>query len=663
MSLIAAHKISKSYGINTILNDVSLHIEEGERIGIVGPNGSGKTTLLGILSGELPCDEGAVSTAKNMKVGYLKQVHRYDKDRTLRQEIDSLFEHIYAMEAEIEDLGKKIEEAGQAGDQEAYARHLADYDKLQHKYKDAGGFLYRSEIKGILASMAIGQDDMDKKIMSLSGGEKMRFALACILLMKPDILLMDEPTNHLDIGTIKWLEQYLQAYRGTLIIVSHDRYFLDKIVGRIFHVEHHSVRTYKGNYSAYVKIRKKEREDEYKHYLAQQKEIRRQEDLIRSYKQRGTEKLAKRAASRERMLEKLDLIERPESDRDSMKIRFEEGFESGNDVIFAENLKMAFGENQLFEGVKLDIKRGEKIAILGANGIGKTTLLKLLMGSLFPVSGRIKLGYNVKIGYYDQEQRLLNESATVIDEIHNVYTKYTQGELRNILGRFLFRGDEVFKQVSKLSGGEKARLSLLKLMMSGANVLLMDEPTNHLDIVSRDMFEEALMEFPGTAIIVSHDRYLLSKVPDRILELKADGIVEYLGKYDYYEEKKQSIDSGRQYLKDMADRRGVDQEGASSAKADSASNSTSNSVSGLSSKEERRLQKQEEARVRRTQRQRQAIEVEIEEKEEEQLALEEEMCSAAEAGRVDDLTQLSQKLDELKQELENLYDRWADIAE
>lgn len=655
MSVIAVNKISKSYGINTILEDVTLHIEEGERIGIVGPNGSGKSTLLNIIAGELPCDEGVVSIAKNLNIGYLKQVHSYESDRTLRQEVDSLFDHIYEMEKRLKELGDAIEKAGMEHDQEAYSRYLEMYDELQNQYREAGGFLYKSEIRGVLNSMAIGEDDVDKTVMSLSGGEKMRFALACILLMKPDILLMDEPTNHLDIGTVKWLEQYLQSYDGTLIVVSHDRYFLDKLDTRIFHVENHVVKSYTGNYSAYTALRKKDREAELKHYLAQQKEIKRQEDLIRRYKQRGTEKLAKRAASRERMLEKLDLIERPEAERAAMKIKFDESFESGDDVIHVENLKMSFGDMALFDNVQLDVKRGEKVAILGANGIGKTTLLKLLMGQLFPDSGRIKLGYNVKTAYYDQEQRLLREKGTVLDEIHDTYTKYTEGEIRNLLGRFLFRGDEVFKEVSKLSGGEKARLSLLKLMMSGANLLLMDEPTNHLDIVSRDMFEEALMEFPGTAIVVSHDRYFLSRVPDKILELKADGMDEYLGKYDYYEEKKKSIESGKQYLKTMADRRGVD--------ADSGGSAQYRSSEGLTSKEERKLQKQEEARARRARRNREALEAEIQEKEEEQMALEEEMCCLAEAVEVERLAELSKQFDELKEELEILYERWTDIAE
>lgn len=655
MSVIAVNKISKSYGINTILQDVTLHIEEGERIGVVGPNGSGKTSLLSIIAGELPCDEGAVSIRKNLKIGYLRQVQRYESDRTLREEIDSLFDRLYAMERDLEELGKAIEKAGKEANQAAYSKHLEAYDKLQDEYRQAGGFLYKSEIRGVLTSMAIGRDDLDKKIASLSGGEKMRFELARILLMKPDILLMDEPTNHLDIGTIKWLEQYLQNFEGSLIVVSHDRYFLDKLVNRIFHVENRAVKTYTGNYSAYVSLRKKDREDEYKHYLAQQKEIKRQEDLIRRYKQVGSEKLAKRAASRERMLEKLDLIERPQSESGQMKIKFDESFESGNDVIYAEDLKMAFTGRELFRNVSLDVKRGEKLAILGANGIGKTTLLRILNGDLFPASGRIKVGYNVKIAYYDQEQKLLNEKSSVFEEIHDSYSKYTEGEIRGLLARFLFKGDDVFKDIGQLSGGEKARLSLLKLMMSGANLLLMDEPTNHLDIVSRDMFEEALMEFPGTAIVVSHDRYFLSKVPDRILELKSDGIDQYLGKYDYYEEKKRSIDSGRQYLKELAQRRGIEM--------DAGDKSQYRSGRGLSSKEERRLQKQEEARVRRVRRKRQALEEQIEAKEEEQLILEEAMCSAAEASEVEKLAAQSQKLDALKEELEALYDEWADMAD
>ena len=546
MIVLSANNLTKTYGTDVIIDKASFHLNAGDKVGIIGRNGAGKTTLLNMLTGELPCDEGEFFVSQNMRIGYLKQRDNFSSEGTVLEEIEGIFSGLRELENEIAELSDKVAE-------NPHDTGLINrLDELQHRFDREGGYTYKSEMIGILNSMAFNESFYNKKISSLSGGERTRLALAALLLEKPDILLLDEPTNHLDIGTLKWLEQYLEAYRGTIMIVSHDRYFLDRTVNRIFEVENHKVYSYQGKYSDYAAQKKLRRETELRAYNNQQREIARQEEMIRRMKQRGTEHLAKRAASREKRLDMLERIERPESEMGKMKINFKENFPSGGDVIMAENLEKSFGRGaehrELFHGVNLDIKRGERICILGPNGVGKTTLLRVLLGELTPDAGYLKIGHNVAFGYYDQGQLLLSDANTVLEELKESYRLYTDTEMRSILGRFLFRGEEVFLPVGSLSGGEKARLSLLKLMLSGANTLILDEPTNHLDIESKEVFEEALMEFPGTVIVVSHDRYFLQRIPTRILELTQDGVIEYLGRYDYYLEKKSQGISAKKYF-------------------------------------------------------------------------------------------------------------------
>ena len=663
MIILSAKDITKNYGTDVILDRVSFHINEGDRIGIVGANGAGKTTLLNILAGELPADEGDYFLSQDKTIGYLKQKNNFETESTVIEEVHKIFQRLADMEQELLDLSSEIAEKGAAA-----GCLMNRYASLQDQFKNEGGYSYKSEITGILNSMAFGEEFYDKKISTLSGGERTRLALACLLLEKPDMLFLDEPTNHLDIGTLKWLEQYLRGYKGTIVMVSHDRYFLDQMATRIFEVEHHHLKTYEGNYSAFAEKKRTLREAEMRAYNKQQAEIRRQEDMIRRFKERGTEKLAKRAASREKRLSHLERLERPEAELGKMKIHFRQEYQSGNDVLYGEDLAKSFGfgagRRELFSHVSFDIKRGERICIVGPNGVGKTTLLRILMEELSPTEGYLKIGHNVKFGYYDQGQLLLNDAATVMDEVHDSYRLYKDAEIRSILGRFLFKNDQVFLQVGSLSGGEKARLSLLKLMMSGANVLLLDEPTNHLDIDSKEVFEDALLEYPGTVIVVSHDRYFLNKIPTRILELEKDGLREYLGTYDYYVEKKASVESGRKYLRELggAEPGAGTSKAAEPAKGKPSGGNAFDQGKKLSSAEERALKKEKEAEARRLAREKSRLETLIETLEAEIEENERQMCLPENLANHQLLTELDQKNAKCRNELEEAYEKWMDLA-
>ena len=656
MIVISANNLTKEYdGSNLVLKKVSFAVNSGERIGIIGINGAGKTTLLRMLAGELPHDGGDFFVSSDLKVGYLEQDGGFDSERTVIEEVNKVFEHFPEMEKEMERLLAEAGEEGQAGDNE---KALEKYEQIRERYERMGGYMYQSEVRGILTSMAFDESMYNKKISTLSGGEKTRLALAILLLEKPDILFLDEPTNHLDIGTLKWLEQYLKGYRGTMMIVSHDRYFLNETVNRIFEIENGRLSIYEGNYDFYAEERRNRREIELRHYEKQQKEIERQEEMIRRFKQRGTEKLAKRAASRERRLEAMEVMERPEGGHGKLKLNFRQNFQSGKDVLQAEDLSKSFGYGlnrvELFRNVSIDVKRGERVCIVGDNGIGKTTLIRMLMGDLVSTTGHIRAGHNVQFGYYDQGQQLLNDGNTVIEELQDAYSLYSEGELRNILGRFLFRGDAVFQEIGDLSGGERARLALLKLMMSGANTLMLDEPTNHLDIESKEVFEEALLEFPGTCIIVSHDRYFLNRIPTRIMELTSGGLVNYLGKYDYYVEKKQQmIESGSKYVAGLA-KAGRGAADGGDAPEDGVQ---------LSAAEERKLKKEKEAEERRLKRRKEALEQEIQRLEEEIDSIHDELQKPEVMTDHEKLKSLSDKMEEDKAALDSSYEQWLELQE
>lgn len=668
MVILSAKNIGKSYGVDVILEGVSFHVNQGDRIGIIGVNGAGKSTLMKILTGEMPHDEGDFFISQDTKIGYLKQQDNFIKDSTVIEEVKKIFLPLEKLEADINIMSEKIakhaEKNNSNEDTEELLHRLSD---MQHEYEVKGGYTYKSEINGILNSMAFSEDYYEKPISTLSGGERTRLALACLLLEKPDILFLDEPTNHLDIGTLKWLEQYLKAYTGTIIIVSHDRYFLDQTVNRIFEVENHKLYTYDGNYTEFAEKKRQRRESELRSYNKQQIEINRQEEMIRRFKQRGTEKLAKRAASREKRLDSLERLDKPEAELGKMKIHFKQNFQSGNDVLIGENLSKSYdfgsGEKKLFDGVNFDIKRGERICIVGANGIGKTTLLKIIMEQIEPSQGYLKIGHNVEFGYYDQGQQLLNGNSTVMDEVHDSFRLYKDAEIRSILGRFLFKNDQVFLDVNSLSGGEKARLSLLKLMLSGANVLILDEPTNHLDINSKEIFEEALLDYQGTIIVVSHDRYFLNKIPTKIVELEKTGLREYLGKYDYYVEKRSQLDSGKKYLNQLtSDVSTSVNQNARMAAGQPLKETKGESITNLSAAEQRALNKQREADERRLARTREKLEAQIEELEGKIADIDEQMCSPenlSDHKKLEDLNKESQKLKEF---LEGIYEEYMEIA-
>lgn len=534
MIILAAHTITKTYGTHTVLDDISLHLQEKERVGLVGDNGSGKTTLMRILAGELASDAGSVTQRKNLRIGYLRQHAEFETDQTLWEVCTDVFSDLIALGKEVQMLADRI--ALHAENEQSYEQTLLAYQRAMDSYEAQQGYSVESRIKGVLHGLGFSEAQYDRHVSTFSGGQKARVLLARLLLQNPDVLLMDEPTNHLDLQALDWLENFLREYDGTLLVISHDRYFLDAVTTRTAFLDER-IETYEGNYTLFMEKRRRAREIQAHAYQNQQKEIKRQEEIIRRYENYGSERYRVQARSRRKMLDKMERVERPDGDGAMMRLALSPAAESGRDVLDIEDLGMAFGSTELFSGLHLHIDRGERVGMIGPNGIGKTTLFRILRGELKPDKGGYTFGSGVRPGYLDQEQRDLDPGLSVLEVIREERPRMTDGEIRNILAAFLFYGDDVFKSVADLSGGERARVALCRLMLSESNLLLLDEPTNHLDLDSKDALENACLHYTGTLFFISHDRYFLNRVAGRIVDMTPQGLESYLGNYDYYREK------------------------------------------------------------------------------------------------------------------------------
>lgn len=536
--ILNATNISKSFGSNEIIKDATFLVNEHEKVAIVGVNGAGKTTLLKILTGEESADSGSITLAKDAKLGYLRQINNVDSALSIIDELYTVIEPILNMEKRMSQMQEDMKHFTGSELEELYSSYTA----LTHSYELMDGYAAKSRVVGILKGLGFEEIDFDRKINTLSGGQKTRVFLAKLLLEEPDIILLDEPTNHLDLRSIEWLESYLLNYKGAVIIVSHDRYFLDKIVSKVIDIENGNVQMYLGNYTDFSNKKQMLLDAKMKEYLNQQQEIKHQEAVITKLKQFNREKSIKRAESRQKQLEKIERVEAPQTYSENMRLSLDISKESGKDVLTVQNLSKSFDQKKLFWDINFEIKRGERVAIIGDNGTGKTTLLKIINGLLNPDTGEVIYGSNVSVAYYDQEHQVLHMDKTLFDELSDTYPEMTNTQIRNILAAFLFTGEDVYKKIADLSGGERGRVSLVKLMLSKANFLLLDEPTNHLDIVSKDVLENALTNFPGTVCYVSHDRYFINKTATRILDLTENRLLNYIGNYDYYIEKREAVE-------------------------------------------------------------------------------------------------------------------------
>ena len=637
--ILSCQGISKSFGEKVILEDASFHIEEREKAALIGNNGAGKTTLLRIIMNELHADSGQVVLMKDKQIGYLAQYQDVQGHRTVYEELLSTKQYIIDMEERMRSMELEMKHASG----EELDRLMNSYTRLTHEFELENGYAYKSELMGVLNGLGFAEEDFNKQVATLSGGQKTRVALGKLLISKPDILLLDEPTNHLDMESIAWLETYLLNYPGAVFIVSHDRYFLDKVVTKVVEIEAGHVRMYSGNYSAYAEKKAQLRDAQYKAYLNQQRDIKHQEAVIVKLKSFNREKSIKRAESREKMLNKIQRIEKPLEVRSQMRLSLEPRVVSGNDVLTVEELAKSFPQQKLFSNISFQIKRGERVALIGNNGTGKTTMLKILNGLLDADAGSFSLGAKVQIGYYDQEHHVLHAEKTIFQEISDTYPTLTETEIRNMLAAFLFTGDDVFKEISALSGGERGRVSLAKLMLSEANFLILDEPTNHLDIASKEILEEALNSYTGTVLYVSHDRYFINQTATRILDLTNQSVVNYIGDYDYYLEKKEELTE--KYAPSTA-------ETATEAKEETPSEG----------KLTWQQQKEEQARKRKQENELKKVEKRIEELETRDKEIDDTLVLPDVCTNVGRCAELSREKDKIQQELEELYEKWETLA-
>lgn len=635
--ILACQNISKSFGTDEIIQHASFHIEANEKAAIVGINGSGKTTLLRIIMGEISADEGEVVLAKDKTIGYLPQNPDVSGNHTIYDEVLSAKKALISMEEKLRDMESRMHEY-QGQELEDF---MESYNRLNHEFDMLGGYSYQSEIVGVLKGLGFSEEEFGKHMQELSGGQKTRVCLGKLLVTKPDVILLDEPTNHLDINSIAWLETFLLNYKGAVVIVSHDRYFLDKVVSKVVELDRTKVSVFQGNYSEYATKRAQVREAQLKQYYNQQREIKHQEEVIAKLKSFNREKSIKRAESREKMLDKIERLEKPVEENTDIHLHLEPRIVSGNDVLAVEHLAKAYPGQQLFSDISFEIKRGERVALIGDNGTGKTTILKIINDMIEADAGTIKLGTNVNIGYYDQEHQVLHSEKNLMEEISDAYPTLTNTEIRNVLAAFLFTGDEVFKQISDLSGGEKGRVSLAKLMLSEANFLILDEPTNHLDITSKEILEQALNSYTGTVFFVSHDRYFINKTATRILNLTGETIVNYIGNYDYYMEKCRELT--KVYVPEK----------------DSEVKPETESINKLDWKQ----QKEEQAKLRKIENERKKTEERIESLEAHISELEESFSDEEIVTNSAKLQEVHEEYAKCQQELETLYEKWEELME
>lgn len=632
--ILSLSGVSKSFGTDVILEKITFNMEEKEKAAIVGVNGAGKTTLFKIITGESTYDSGDVYIKKDISLGYLKQNAMPNSDDTIYNEMLSVFKNLIETENELRQMEHEMSSLKGTELEE----HMKKYSDLQYQFELMDGYSYKSRIKGVLKGLGFSEEDFERPVNSLSGGQKTRVYLGSLLLSNPDLLLLDEPTNHLDIDSVTWLEEFLKSYTGAVLIISHDRYFLDKIVTKTIEIENKKSHVYEGNYSFYAKNKEINRQIEQHHYIQQQREIKRQEEVIAKLKSFNREKSIKRAESRQKQLDKIVPVDKPENLPEKMRLKLTPKITSGNDVLHAEGLSKSFDNTTLFENLDIDIKRGDKTAIVGPNGIGKSTLLKILLGKAQKSSGEIKFGTNVNVGYYDQEQHNFDESKTIFQEISDTYPEMTNGEIRNVLASFVFMGDDVFKVISSLSGGEKGRVSLAKIMLSKANFLILDEPTNHLDIYSKEILESAINNYEGTVLYVSHDRYFINKTALKVLEMSKEGITEYLGNYDYYIEKKNT----------------AQREEALFGQKETPAEEKTVSETKLSYQ----AQKEQQAKERKLKNQIKKIENEIEETEEKIQQLDEKLSQPEIATNADKAREIFDEKTALETHLNELYEQW-----
>ena len=640
--ILACQNINKAFGTNVILKDASFHIEEKEKAAIVGINGAGKSTLLKIIMKQIPADSGEVILAKDRTIGYLAQHEAVSSGNTIYEELLEVKQDIFELERHIRTL--ELQMKSQSGGELEQTLEL--YNRLNTEFEQKNGYACKSEIVGVLKGLGFTEDEFSKQVDTLSGGQKTRVALGKLLLAKPDLILLDEPTNHLDMQSIAWLENFLINYSGAVIIVAHDRYFLNRVVSKVIEIDLAKATTFLGNYSAYSEKKAQLRDSQLKAWMNQQREIKYQQEVIDKLKSFNREKSIKRAESREKMLEKMEVLDRPDTEVQELKLSLEPRFPSGNDVLRVEGLAKSFGDHTLFTDLDFEIKRGERVALIGNNGTGKTTILKIINELLAADAGSFTLGSKVCIGYYDQEHHVLHMEKTLFEEISDDYPTLTNTEIRNVLAAFLFTGDDVFKRISDLSGGERGRVSLAKLMLSEANFLILDEPTNHLDILSKEILEQALNRYTGTVFYVSHDRYFINQTATRILELTGNTLVNYIGNYDYYLEKKDELTK-------------IYVPSATEEETASLPSSSAETVGKLTWQQ----QKEEQARIRKRQNELKKTEdrihvLEVRDKEIDELMMQEEVFT-----NVAKCVELNKEKTAINEELEQLYERWEELAE